>query len=234
MEELRLLKEAYIIKTFKCNLGNDIFAVMMMHEYCAEFKTKIDENGTYRKYSDWIHNCKNYSVFRSALETGLVGNEQESSSSNDSNGEAVANLRFSADEIQLLLRDGYLIPRRDCNTGAGSSVLGEIFWFSHPRINKHCQLLLSGRDMLVKAVKKSKFKEICVGKLLKLTNCGVWRNGPSVSVGVGNKRKRDVDIICLPLGFKYHIYDLLGCRVLEYADNGLNIRDDASILRLTK
>lgn len=227
MEELRLLKEEGIVRVFRCNLGTDIFAVMMMHDYCCELEKRFKEEGggVYKKFVDWIHKNSSYSVFRTVLERSVVENASI----------IPETPRFTADDIQTLLLAGFLIPRRDCNTGSGSSGIGEIFWVSHPGINKHSQLLLNSRDALVSVIKKSKYKEISMRRLSKLIDCSLLvglRNASDASVG--KKRKRNTSLLKLSFGFKYHLYDLLGCRLVEYANDGLEERNEDSILRLCK
>ena len=43
--ELRMLKEANLIRVFSCRLGSDIFAIMLIDDYCDQLNKQLQDLG---------------------------------------------------------------------------------------------------------------------------------------------------------------------------------------------
>jgi hypothetical protein len=106
---------------------------------------------------------------------------------------------LSKEDIETLLSLRLLMPRR--NSGSA-----EMYWFSHPDVAPFVTKVLQSRRGFLRVVNSAVSREIAEAELEKK----VSNRSP-----IGKRKRGEVAAaLSAPLGFKYHLLDLLGAAIL--------------------
>jgi hypothetical protein len=148
-----------------------------------------------------IHLRSKQSYKFSVLKTDLIDDASSSSTSNAAIDDDNTTLsQFNTKEIETIIRSGFFQARRD--SGTASSAL----WYSHPGLGAITLMIRSTRTAVQRCIRSTKFKEISEKQLQK---------------------KPDK---MFPLGFKFHLSDMLGAGLLV----SVPLPGAGSLLRLPK
>lgn len=172
--EIKELRDHGIIRLFhSINSANEII-IMKNSNYTDSFHDlvikKCDENNPhlviYKKFYQQILSHHKHSI--SILNDDLI------------------KLYDNKDNIQLLVKTGYLIPRNDINILT--------YWFTHPAVPKFLNDIKKSRNLIIKTIKAAKFKEIAIKKI---------------------RLKSEKNNNIFPYDYKYHICDVIGKGIVQ-------------------
>jgi hypothetical protein len=98
--------------------------------------------------------------------------------------------RLSNIDLQNVIAAGFLCKRRDISSSNNNA---NVLWFSHPILSSLRRWIESSRKEITRMIKSTRYKEVSDKEL---------------------KKKK----LSSPLGFKFHLYDLLGGGILVKVD----------------
>jgi hypothetical protein len=108
---------------------------------------------------------------------------------------------LTKEDLTTLLSLHLLIPRRD--TGVSS----EMFWLSHPEVGTLVSKVLRARSELLVAVNDATGREMTEAELEK--RC-TRNTAPTATCPTGKRKRPLIKMVSAPLGFKFHLLDLIG------------------------